>query len=170
MRSINSHSFAVIFLLIIHANGFQRGLIVSPTRNVKNVMMTVSDIPSIVGVNTTINDNQSYAALRGDGSTGGGGVAMPRSKGSHIDVGLPMALHEITSDSKEKQQDGLLRRPKVGAEMPKGRPSWFRVPAPSQAENSRFQDVQNSLRSLDLHTVCEEAQCPNIGRILEFCL
>jgi hypothetical protein len=24
-----------------------------------------------------------------------------------------------------------LKRPKVGAEMPQGRPSWFRVPAPS---------------------------------------
>jgi hypothetical protein len=27
---------------------------------------------------------------------------------------------------------GKLKRPKVGAEMPHGRPSWFRVPAPSQ--------------------------------------
>ena len=47
--------------------------------------------------------------------------------------------------------------------MPKGRPSWFRVPAPSQAEESRYREVKDSLRSLDLHTVCEEAQCPNIG-------
>jgi hypothetical protein len=164
MRSINNiHSFAITFLLIKHANGFQRSPIIGSSSLVKNVMMTVSDMPSFAGVNTTMNDSQSYATLRGDGSTGGGGVAMPRSKRPHTDVGSPMELFDISSNSEEKQ-DGLLRRPKVGAEMPKGRPSWFRVPAPSQAENSRFQDVQSSLRSLDLHTVCEEAQCPNIGR------
>jgi len=49
-----------------------------------------------------------YMKQRGDGSTGGGGLAMPKS------------------------DDEELRRPKVGAEMPKGRPSWFKVPAPSQ--------------------------------------
>ena len=164
MRSINNiHSCTITFLLILHANGFQRSPIIGSSSPVKNVMMTVSDMPSIAGVNTTMNDKKTYATLRGDGSTGGGGVAMPRSKRPHTDVGSPMELFDINSTSKEKQED-LLRRPKVGAEMPKGRPAWFRVPAPSQAENSRFHDVQSSLRSLDLHTVCEEAQCPNIGR------
>lgn len=47
--------------------------------------------------------------------------------------------------------------------MPKGRPSWFRVPAPSQGPESRYQAVKDSLSDLNLHTVCEEAQCPNIG-------
>ena len=47
--------------------------------------------------------------------------------------------------------------------MPNGRPSWFRVPAPSQAADSRYKEVKNSLQNLNLHTVCEEAQCPNIG-------
>lgn len=49
-----------------------------------------------------------YVVSRGDGSVGGGGVAMP------------------------KDIESQLVRPKVGAEMPKGRPSWFHVPAPSQ--------------------------------------
>jgi len=62
----------------------------------------------------------------------------------------------------DEEQDGL-RRPKVGAEMPNGRPSWFRVPAPSQSEKSRYAQVKESLKELELHTVCEEAQCPNIG-------
>jgi lipoate synthase len=43
------------------------------------------------------------------------------------------------------------------------RPSWFRVPAPSLAEGSRYAEVKESLADLNLHTVCEEAQCPNIG-------
>jgi hypothetical protein len=78
----------------------------------------------------------SYVLQRGDGSTGGGGVPIPSS---------------------------TERRPKVGADMPQGRPSWFKVPAPSQAKDSRYQQVKDSLRNLQLHTVCEEAQCPNIG-------
>jgi len=55
------------------------------------------------------------------------------------------------------------KRPKVGADMPVGRPAWFRVPAPSQAIESRYNKVKESLSELNLHTVCEEAQCPNIG-------
>ena len=31
------------------------------------------------------------------------------------------------------------------------------------AAESRYQTVKESLSKLDLHTVCEEAQCPNIG-------
>ena len=31
------------------------------------------------------------------------------------------------------------------------------------ASGSRYQEVKNSLSDLHLHTVCEEAQCPNIG-------
>jgi lipoyl synthase len=43
------------------------------------------------------------------------------------------------------------------------RPSWFRVPAPSLKKDSRYNEVKDSLKNLELHTVCEEAQCPNIG-------
>lgn len=31
------------------------------------------------------------------------------------------------------------------------------------AQDSRYTEVKDSLENLDLHTVCEEAQCPNIG-------
>ncbi|KAA8528840.1 hypothetical protein F0562_036195 [Nyssa sinensis] len=37
---------------------------------------------------------------------------------------------------------------------------WLRQRAP---QGERFQDVKNSLSHLNLNTVCEEAQCPNIG-------
>jgi len=60
-------------------------------------------------------------------------------------------------------------RPKVGAPMPEGRrPDWFHVPAPGGA-NTRFADLKESLEKTAhegkprLATVCEEAQCPNIG-------
>jgi lipoic acid synthetase len=41
------------------------------------------------------------------------------------------------------------------------KPSWIRVKAGSDA--SRFNEVKNILREHALHTVCEEASCPNIG-------
>jgi len=40
------------------------------------------------------------------------------------------------------------------------RPSWIRVRAPS-GEN--YEDLQHLMRSKALHTVCEEAGCPNMG-------
>lgn len=53
--------------------------------------------------------------------------------------------------------------PSVRYDMPEGkRPSWFHVPAPG-GSNTRFAELQESLGELKLNTVCEEAQCPNIG-------
>ena len=41
------------------------------------------------------------------------------------------------------------------------KPAWIRVRAPSP--NSRFSDIKRILREQKLHTVCEEASCPNIA-------
>ncbi len=41
------------------------------------------------------------------------------------------------------------------------KPDWIRVKAAS--ENSRFGEIKQILREQKLHTVCEEASCPNIG-------
>jgi lipoic acid synthetase len=41
------------------------------------------------------------------------------------------------------------------------KPAWIRVRA--AAEGSRFYDIKRVLRAQRLHTVCEEASCPNIG-------
>jgi lipoic acid synthetase len=43
---------------------------------------------------------------------------------------------------------------------PRRRPPWIKVKAPS---GETYEDVRNLMRSKTLHTVCEEAQCPNIG-------
>lgn len=43
---------------------------------------------------------------------------------------------------------------------PVRRPNWIKVRAPS-GEN--YQDIQELMRSKALHTVCEEAGCPNMG-------
>jgi lipoic acid synthetase len=58
-----------------------------------------------------------------------------------------------------------LRTAQVG---PEGRkrtitrlPEWLKTPIP--AGNDNFKSIKNDLRGLGLHTVCEEARCPNIS-------
>ena len=41
------------------------------------------------------------------------------------------------------------------------RPAWMTVRAPSR--NGRFAELKGEMRRGGLHTVCEEARCPNIG-------
>jgi lipoic acid synthetase len=40
------------------------------------------------------------------------------------------------------------------------KPDWIRV---KMGNSQRFQEIKDTLRSHKLHTVCEEATCPNIG-------
>src|SRR5271155_5134419 len=40
------------------------------------------------------------------------------------------------------------------------KPSWLKVRAPG---GERYAHLKETLRKLDLHTVCEEARCPNVG-------
>ena len=39
-------------------------------------------------------------------------------------------------------------------------PEWLKTPIPS---NNNYKSIKKDLRGLNLHTVCEEARCPNIG-------
>ncbi|CAD0086705.1 unnamed protein product [Aureobasidium vineae] len=39
-------------------------------------------------------------------------------------------------------------------------PEWLKTPVPS---SNNFKKIKNDLRGLNLHTVCEEARCPNIS-------
>ncbi len=43
------------------------------------------------------------------------------------------------------------------------KPDWIRVKAGSASSASRFYEIKEILRDAKLHTVCEEASCPNIG-------
>jgi lipoic acid synthetase len=44
--------------------------------------------------------------------------------------------------------------------IPRRRPEWIKVRAPS---GETYAQLQQLMRSKSLHTVCEEAMCPNIG-------
>jgi lipoic acid synthetase len=50
---------------------------------------------------------------------------------------------------------------KIVPAEPLRKPAWIRVRAP--AAGSRFHEIKQILREHRLHTVCEEASCPNIG-------
>lgn len=58
-----------------------------------------------------------------------------------------------------EEYDGKLRREKNESERLR-LPPWLKTKIPS-GEN--FATVKKQLNNLNLHTVCEEARCPNIG-------
>ena len=69
-------------------------------------------------------------------------------------------------DSDRRAQAGERRKPLRSYQpltlTPPGprRPDWLRARIPSGRE---YQETKSILRTLDLHTVCESANCPNIG-------
>jgi lipoic acid synthetase len=63
---------------------------------------------------------------------------------------------------KEKGQAKTARIPvKIVPRAPLAKPEWIRVRV--AGADSRFHEVKRILRAQKLHTVCEEASCPNIG-------
>jgi lipoyl synthase len=52
------------------------------------------------------------------------------------------------------------RRPDTTTDVRQPKPAWLKVRAPGSPSYLRLKGL---MRELNLHTVCEEAQCPNIG-------
>jgi lipoyl synthase len=44
------------------------------------------------------------------------------------------------------------------------KPAWFKVPAPG---GPRYRELNRQIRDENLHTVCQEAACPNVGECWE---
>ena len=59
------------------------------------------------------------------------------------------------------KERGARKTIKIVPQAPLPKPAWIRVKAASP--NSRFYDIKKILREQKLHTVCEEASCPNIA-------
>lgn len=83
----------------------------------------------------------------------------------------PTAPNKTTRDKrphpktgvKEKGADKLARikvKVEKGTPLRTRKPDWIRAKAPVSKEVSR---LKNILREAELHTVCEEASCPNLG-------
>ena len=62
---------------------------------------------------------------------------------------LPRSRREIAADLRAR---GIPREAR--------KPAWLKVPLPG---GERYQKVKETLRGLSLHTVCQEASCPNVG-------
>ena len=62
---------------------------------------------------------------------------------------------------KEKGKAKTIRIVPAAQRAPLAKPAWIRVRAASP--NSRFHEIKDILRRQNLHTVCEEASCPNIA-------
>ncbi len=59
------------------------------------------------------------------------------------------------------QVDAAPRRPgRPGAAVRAPKPEWLKVRAPG---GERYTQLKAIMRDLELHTVCEEAHCPNVG-------
>ena len=55
-------------------------------------------------------------------------------------------------------------QPGTPAPLPGRKPSWLKVKAPG---GPNYAHIKTMMRELGLHTVCEEARCPNIGECWE---
>ena len=75
----------------------------------------------------------------------------------------PAAPAAYDPTAKQKAQAKTARIPIkiVPADEVLRKPEWIRVKAGSPS--TRFYEIKNILREHKLHTVCEEASCPNIG-------
>jgi lipoic acid synthetase len=72
----------------------------------------------------------------------------------------PAAVYDATAKQKSQAKTARIPIKIVPAEVLK-KPDWIRVKAASTS--SRFYEIKQILREHKLHTVCEEASCPNIG-------
>ena len=77
-------------------------------------------------------------------------------------------MAENTGSARQKgvKQKGELKTARIPIKIvpidaPLKKPEWIRVKAGNSA--GRFGEIKSMLRERKLHTVCEEATCPNIG-------
>ena len=70
----------------------------------------------------------------------------------------------VKQKAREKTQRAYGRIPIVVEPMERlKKPEWIRVRAGGAASTRRYNEIKQILREHQLHTVCEEASCPNIG-------
>ncbi len=73
----------------------------------------------------------------------------------------PISNHTVETRDKQKGAAKTARIPiKIIPQPATRKPEWIRMKVPDSA---RFQEIKQILRDHALHTVCEEASCPNIG-------
>jgi lipoyl synthase len=86
------------------------------------------------------------------------------ARDSLIDAATTGVAYDASAKQKAQAKTSRIPIKIVPAEALK-KPDWIRVRAgtPGSAQLSRFYEIKSILREHQLHTVCEEASCPNIG-------
>jgi lipoic acid synthetase len=90
---------------------------------------------------------------------------------NHPPPSLPVLPGDAAPPGEDATQDGTDALPtsrralseafrSSGLPLAAGKPRWLRVPL---AGGERYQRVRDTLGRLQLHTVCAEAHCPNVG-------
>ncbi len=77
-----------------------------------------------------------------------------------VPVLLSISSASITAASHLSEHACCFAGPALSQLPLANKPGWLRQRAP---QGERYDYLSGSLRSLKLHTVCEEAQCPNVG-------
>jgi lipoic acid synthetase len=77
--------------------------------------------------------------------------------------GCPDWTEEMTASSMGETLYQIIGRHRVQP-LPERKPPWLKVRAPG---GPRYLQLKQLMRDLDLHTVCEEARCPNVGECWE---
>jgi len=78
-----------------------------------------------------------------------------------VDPQRPSSPTPVVAGAKLRGAEKMARIPiKIEPSTPLRKPSWIRATLGDSAEVGR---IKAALRANDLHTVCEEASCPNLG-------
>jgi len=84
---------------------------------------------------------------------------------------VPSAANHRNTSRKTRDREQPLTEPLYqilgrhrASALPDRKPPWLKVKAPGGPNYSRLKGL---MRDLDLHTVCEEAHCPNVGECWE---
>nr|XP_043619552.1 lipoyl synthase, chloroplastic [Erigeron canadensis]XP_043619553.1 lipoyl synthase, chloroplastic [Erigeron canadensis] len=86
-------------------------------------------------------------------------VSLKTNNNNNLDDENPNPSLLMSSSSKTTPYPGGMG-PFTGRDPNVKKPGWLRQKAP---QGEKYQQVKESLSRLKLNTVCEEAQCPNIG-------
>src|SRR5699024_7408830 len=86
---------------------------------------------------------------------------MTQTQPNHRPTVRPRTEYDPSRHQRAKEKTSRIPIKVERTTNPLKKPSWIRVKA--AAPNSKFRDIKSILREHNLHTVCEEASCPNIG-------
>lgn len=112
----------------------------------RNFATTISETPPATTTSSTPRAATAFTDRLNSGPSFGDFVSTPKEK-----ILTPSELYEL-----REVEIGPAGRKRKHTRLP----SWLQTPVPS---NNNYKKIKQDLRGLGLHTVCEEARCPNIS-------